>query len=709
MDPKDKEKVGVSETPHSGDEKSEVKSWLRTIEATVKWRDGIGNKQGWKRYINEYKNNWDFLNTSVSVPIVPVNLVYAYTKTEIARLYFRDPWITVNAKRQEDIGSAQIAEQIINYTWGELKLKAQIKLALLDTILVGHAWIKIGYAAEFGTVESQPKEEPKRGPGRPPVKKFKEVETNEYIKSENVFAYHVPYKDIIFDPSATYPCTHNARWMAHKVVKPYRAICQSGIYEHTDELKPNVFIDDPNVPYETPDSLKEGFGKDVRSVVLWEIYDLDHQTITTVSPGCEYKLREIPLPEHLNGGFPFIQFAFNPVPGEVYPMSDIAPHEGQILELTKMLSIEMNHYKRWNRQIFAPEGGMTPDEEAKFKDANDGAIIHYQDPQMKDKLFPSPYAPVQSDIYQVWNQVFDVWRNIAGQTGPDQGGPAKTQTRTLGELRMQLQGGHARSEEKVDVMEDAIAEVARKLLSIIQKKYDLPKISRLVGPKSVQQKILKALPQRPSAQPMQPGIQGQGGQPPVPGQPPPVPQPNPIAQQSFTSEFGFSWNRTDILGDMDVDVLAGSTVPMDRESQLQILEKMTPLLQLAGATPGSPAAKAYFREIIRLSGVLSLETIMDLLDQTPPQPPPKMMEIQAKVQAKQQETKVKIEGKQKEEAIKLQAMKQKLHMDQQKHQLDLHKKQADIQGNIMTSILQSMRGNGNNGPSSAGGENNGQP
>ena len=690
MDEKDKTKVGVSETPHSGPEKSEVKAWLRTIEATVKWRDGIGNKAGWKRFIREYGNNWDFLQSAVSIPLIPVNLVYPYVKTEIARLYFRDPWITVNAKRQEDIGAAQIAEQVVNYIWGEIKLKHEIKNALLEALLVGHSWIKVGYAAEFGTVESQPKEEPKRGPGRPSLKKFKEVETNEYIKSESVFAYHVPYKDIIFDPSATYPATHNARWMAHKVVKPYRAVVQSGIYEHVEELKPNVYIEDPNVPYDTPDSIKEGFGKDVRSVVLWEIYDLDHQTITTVSPGCEYKLREVPLPEYLSGGFPFVQFAFNPVPGEVYPMSDITCHEGIMIELTKILSLEINHLKRWNRQIIVEPDVFTPDEAAKFKDANDGAVIQGQ-PGAKDKIFVPPYAPVQSDVYQVWNQAFDIWRNIAGQTGPDQGGQAKTQTRTLGELRMQLQGGHARSEEKIDVLEDSIAEVARKLLTIIQKKYDLPKIARIVGPMAVQKKILKVLPQRPSAQPNMPQAPQQ------PGQPPMTPQPNPVAQQSTTSEFGFSWNRTDIMGEMDVDVLAGSTVPMDRESQLQILEKMIPLLQLAGAAPGSPAAKAYLREVIRLSGIQSLETIMDLLDQEPPKPPPKMMEIQAKIQAKQQETQMKIKGKQAEEQLKLQGMAAKLKMDQQKHQLDLQKKQSEQQNNIVSSILQSMRGNNNGG------------
>lgn len=669
--------VGVSETPHSEGEKKEVKAWLRTIASTEKWRDGKGHKGGWKRFINEYKGNWDFLQSSVSIPIVPLNLVYAYCKTEIARMSFRDPWITVNAKRQEDLGAAQIAEQVINYVWGDLRLKQQIKLALLEALLVGHSWIKVGYAAEFGTVESQPKEPEKRGPGRPPKeKKYKEVETSQYIKSEEVFAYHVPYIDILFDPSANWPPEKNARWFAHRWVKPYRAVVQSGIYEHTDELKVNVEIDDPNIPYDTPDSLKESFGKDVRSVTGWEIYDLDHQVVTTVSPGCEYKLREIPLPDYLAGGFPFVQIAFNPIPGDPYPMSDVAPHEGQIIELTKLLSIELNHLKRWNRQMMKIDGCMTESEEAKFKDGNDGAIINVQPvggSSLGDNVMPVPYAPIQPDIYGVWNQIFEVWRSVAGQTAPDQGGQARTQTRTLGELRLQLQGGHARSDEKLDVLEDSIAEIARKILKIMQKKYDLPKLARIVGDKVVREKIMKVLPGRPTAQPTM------------------NEQPNPLAAQAVTSDFGFSWNRQDILGEMDVDVLAGSTVPLDREAQLQIMEKLFPYLPAVGVSPGSPASKAFAREFLRLVGVLSLESVMDLADQTPPQPPPKLMETQAKVQAKMAETKMKLQGKQAEQALKLQGMKEKLGVDRVKSQMTL-------QNDIVKTILNQFRTPGNGVP-----------
>lgn len=690
------DQVGVSETPNPGAEEQEVSSYLRTVQNAVQWRDQVGEKAGWKRFTNEFKGNWGFLQQQVSIPIIPVNLVYAYVKTEIARLYFRDPWITVNPKRMEDVGAAAIAEQIVNYTWGELKLKAQIKLALLEALLVGHSWIKVGYVAEFGTMESQPKQEGKKA-GRPP-KKVSEVDTNEYLKSENVFAYHVPYDQIVFDPSATFPATHNARWMAHRVVKPYRAVVESKIYEHTDELNPSNAIDDPNSLYEKPDVSQQAQAKDVRSVVLWEIYDLDNQKIVTVSPGCKKKLREIPLPDYLNGGFPFVQFSFNPVPGDVYPLSDISAHEGQIIELTKILSIEMNHLKRWNRQMIVAADFLVPEEESKFKDANDGAIIKSQaSGALAEKIFIPPYAPLQSDVYGVWNQVYDVWKSVAGQTASDQGGQAKVQTRTLGELRMQLQGGKARSDEKVDVMEDSIEEVARKLLSIMQKKYDLPKIARIVGPKSIQKKMMQTLPQRPSAQPMQPQ------QPDLPGMPQTPQQPNPVASQSFESDFGFSWNRTDIMGEMDVDVLAGSTVPMDRESQLQILEKMTPVLQSAGVQPGSPAAKAFAREITRLAGLMSMEAVLDIADQQEAPPDPKTMETQQKVQAKQAESQIKIQTKQAESQIKLQGMQEKLQMHQMKNEMDLIRSKQKMEQETIKSVLEQFRPQ----PSTNGAQQNG--
>jgi hypothetical protein len=418
--------------------------------------------------------------------------------------------------------------------------------------------------------------------------------------------------------------------------------------------------------------------------------------VVTVSPGCKHYLSRIEYPEYLAGGFPFSMLAFNPVPGDVFPLSDVAAQEGMAIEMTKIVAIWINHLKRHNRQIIIAPDFFTPDDEAKYRDGNDGAVIHGQVPaggDLSKGYFVPQYPPVQADSYQIYNEIYKLHQIVSGQTPADQGGQAKVPTRTLGELRLQMMGGHARADEKVDVLEDCIEEIARKLLGIMQKKYDLPKIARIVGPKSVQNKILQTLPNRASAQPQTPA---QGGQP---------QQPNPAYQNAMTSDFSFSWNRQDILGDMDLDVVAGSTVPMDKESNLEVMEKMIPLLPAAGITPGSPAAQQYAREMFRMLGNPRLEAILDLVQGQPPPPNPKMMEIQAKVKAKEQETKVKLDAKQKESQMKLQGMAMEQQLKMKENQMDLahqdQKNKQDLHKNVINTLLQSMRpkaevgGNGN--------------
>ena len=661
----DGKKTGAAESPDSdAGEKQEVTHWLAAIKKAQEWRDRTDAFANAGRYVNEYKGKWDWLAQTISIPLVPLNLVFAYVKTEIARLYFHNPWITVSPRKTDDIAAAKIAEVVINDTWKKLKLKVQGKLALRDALLVGHGWIKVGYTMEEGTVESRPPE--KRGRGRPRKEDEKVVDVNSCIKSESAFAYHVPYKNVVFDPSAVWPAMETARWCAIKWEKPLRAVKESGIYDHADDIKPGSDGD----PMKEPDKDQTN----VTKAVGWEIYDLDHMKVITVSPGCEYKLRGIEYPDYLNAELPLVEFSFNPAPDEPYAMSDIAAHEPQIIELSKMMCIMINHLKRWNRQIFMKPGLMTDENKTNFKNAADGAIIEIQGDPQKDFFIP-PYAPVQQDIYGVWNLCMEMWKNICGQGSMDRGAEGKAATRTLGELRAQLDGGKTRSDEKLDVLEDSLEEVARKLLFIIQKKYDQPKLARIVGQKN----MMEALKGRPTAQPG-----------------------NALQPMSVTSEQGFTWNREDVQGELEVDVVAGSTAPLDKESQIEQFEKLMPVMPALGVGPGSPPAKAFGREFMRMLGIPSLEMIMDLIDQMPPQPPPKMMEIQAKLQAKKQETEMKVKAKgaelqmkQQDHQLKLQGLKAKTEADVIKAKVDVQKAQHGMQMDVLKHLLGGVRGNGN--------------
>ena len=607
---KNDDTIGSGETPiETGtQETDEVKAWIETIQSTENWRDNIANKNRWKILEKEYRGNWTHLDETTSIPVMPVNLIFAFVKTEIARLYFKDPHITVNAKRIEELAGAEIAEALINYKWMDMNLKEEIKRAMIDALLVGHGWIKLGYSAEIGIAEDKPAESEGE-------KTEKEATVNEFIKSEDIFAYHVPWKDVLFSPDSIRP-PHDSRWLAFRVVRPLRAIKESGIYNEdaVKDLKPVGTRSEDDPQKQT----------NVNNVTLWEIWDMDHRKVKTISAGCEKFLRNIDMPYDIKG-YPAVMFSFNIVNNEPYPMSEVGMWEPQVIELMKMISIMINHLKRWNRQIFVKEGFMTEIELDKFKKGTDGAIIRFTGNQ--SEMFIPPYAPVQQDVYGVWNLIMQMWQTVSGQTETDRAGQARTQTRTLGELRLQMQGGQSRSDEKLDSLEDKISELAEKLITIMRQKMTLPKIIRMVGPKKVEEALLQ---NRPSAS--QPG--------------------------AYTSSDSFSTNGNDIPKDIDIDTVAGSTIPLNKENKIEMLTELMKIEQAFGIVPGGQAARELGRTILNEMNVPEMDRVMDIADQEAQdmaqnQQSPEQQQALMQAQQEAQQSQMEIE----KEMIKAQASK----------------------------------------------------
>lgn len=650
-----------------------IERWSGILNKTETWRDQMAEKSGWKRALAEFEGDWSHYQASISIPIVPLNLVFAYVKTEISRLYFRDPWLTVNAKRVEDVGAAQIAEQLLNYSWSELDLKRQCKLAITDCLIVGHGWIKTGYVAEIGTKEETV--ESKRGPGRPPKNK-PDMNTSEYVKSESVFATHIPWNHVLFEPSSSWPAPDHARWMACKVVKPLSVVKTCGLYKDVEDLKGTNLDDEDKKTY-----------KDGSWVIIWEIWDKETRKVYTMAEGQAKWLKEPMDWPYKHDGYPFDMLSFNPVPGKPYPVSDVLMQEPQIVQMMKMMAIMENHMKRWNRQLIAKRGLFSPDEMNKFKLGIDGAIIEAEGNVQTD-LNPSPYAPVQQDVYGIWNLVADVLRNVSGQSETERGAPPKSGTRTLGELRLALQGSRSRADEKMDVVEMFIESIAKKLLSIMQQKYTLPRIVRVVGPRAIEKAIAISRPSAQGANQSTSYTQIQGEQ-----------------VQSFSTM------RDDVHGDMDVDVVAGSTLPLDKENQLQIMEKLVPNLELVGIQPGSKAAREYAREYLRLVNVTSLDRIIDIAEEEAqnPKPDPDQMKMQMEMQLKQQEAQMK--GQQEQMKMHGHAQKTQLQMQslaaktqsaqrmaeinaqsaQELAAIDVQKSKTNLSMDIMKNLLEMHR------------------
>ena len=522
-------------------QKDIVSKWHNRISDAKAYKEQEQKKQTWDRFINQYQGNYDISGLAQNMAIIPINLVYAYVHTEIPRLYFRDPYIAVNAKGMAHISASQVLEVVINYLFKELNLKQELFKVLMDTLLIGHGWIKYGYTGTFGHVTTDSENKGKGKQKEPPE------EISEFVKSEEIFALHVPFEDIVFDCTAKDP-PYDCHWIAHRIVKPLDSVKNSELYKNTDNLTANFKPKDNDIK------------TDIKMVELWEIWDKDTNCIYVITEGVEAPLRQTPNP-YLMEGLPFSMLKFNPVPSKPYPMSDISILEPQFMEKIKLRSMQLNHLKRWNRQVFMEEGAITEEELSKYKAGTDGAIIKVLTGSISGNKFLVPqYPTMQAEIFQIENLIQLDIDTVSGQNQTDRGVQASTRTRTLGEVELMSQSSLTRNERRKDALEDHMEEVARKIIQLVKQFQIMPKYARLIEQDPNESKR--------------------------------------ILGNKFDGK-GLFFTKEDIQGDYDVEVKAGSTIPLSKENRLKILSQMLSLGPAIGVNPGGPVSRAIGEVIFR--------------------------------------------------------------------------------------------------------------
>lgn len=514
-----------------------ARQWMKRINRALKFRDQVRDDQNWKRIHEEYKGKYRVNSGGVNSP--PINLVYGYVHTAIPRIYFRDPHMAINPKGAGSVLGARILEMSIGYIFRELNLKNEVRRLLLDVFLFGHGWLKYGYVGKFGNTISEVPDD-----------------SSEYIRDEEIFASYVPYEDIVFDVSLSQDPPHDCRWIAHRIIRPLADIKSDPNYENTAKLRSNVSTRDLRGD-KIDETLKDG---DLDLFEFWEVHDKDTNSIYCVCDGTDRYLRETPNVYEMKG-LPFSMFKLNPVPGEPYPLSDIYIIEAQILERVKLRAAQINHVKRWSRQLSIEEGAMTKEEVEKFAQGVDGTVT--QRKRGSQPPVPIQYADIQKESFQIDSLIQQDIDAVIGQNEVDRGGVAKTDTNTKFELQAQQAGSGARQAQRQDLLEDFLEEVTMKVIALIKQFQTTPRYVHITGMSPDQ--IASAFP----------NIQ--------------------------MDETGIYFTKDNIQGEYDVEAKAGSTLPLNRENKVKLIESSLAIGPAIGVIPGSPTAialgKALFREL----------------------------------------------------------------------------------------------------------------
>lgn len=511
----------------------EVSMWQDRISTAFKRRDDIAVKNKWEDMIDKVNGVWKEIE-GYSIPILPLNLLHAFVKTELPALYIRDPQIKANPKKRTTIWRAKVLEAVINYLWRVKDLKREIKKCIADALIIGHAWFKVGYTGEFGTIE------------------MNDQETQEYIESEDFFGYRVPWKNIVFDCDSIDP-PHDCSWICHSVWLPIEEVKKNERYKNTDKIR---------ISEERKYSagLKDKQNSKVR---VDEVWDIKNKQVFTVSEGVDDYLEEPkPWPYEMKG-YPFSYLQFNKINDEPYGNSDIAMFYPQILELMKLRSAMLDHLKRYGRQMQADQS-VDDNELAKLTDGICGAIVK-GDLSKGDIVKPINYPQLQPDAYAIEERLKEDAIRISGQTPLEQGGTAKTTTRAVGELNLMQEGATNRRADKVDSVESFMEDIARNLVALVKQLGTTPYYIRILGINSPE--LQKAIAERPSVQ----------------------------GEEAITDAGGFTFTKEDIQGEYDISIVAGSSTPLNKQARMNTIMSALELLPRTGVTPGSPVYGVFGR------------------------------------------------------------------------------------------------------------------
>jgi hypothetical protein len=525
----------------------QVNRWQDRINVSRKWRDSVAEENRWNTFLDELKGKYDVVLGNTYVP--PINEMFAYKDSILSNLFYRDPYIAVNPKRNASIEGAYILEAAVNYYWRELKIKEEIELQITDVLFVGHAWNKVGMNVKTSGSGEQLK-----------------------LEKDQLFSTRVSWRDMFMNVGCQKPPKDNL-WIAQRIYRP------------TEDLKKDYGRvasritggTHPNVN----DQLRKNllYKEDFNYSAIYEIWDAREKKIYLICDEVNNDYLEDPRdwPDCLDEyGFQFL--SLHEIPDEPYPQSDVAPWEAQVKEKIKVFTMSLNHIKRWNRQMIVKKGTMTASEVDKFEKGIDGSILFANttgDIQTAMKMVD--FGSLPPDIYMIMDRLDQVIRTTRGLAEFQQGGITRTATRTEGELQMMQRGSDARTDRKLNRIERHCENIARHLIAHMKDHFVVETMAKITGKEPPE--ILKA-------------FQDQGKFNPGSG------------MITFTSE--------DIKGEYDVTVKSGSTLPLDKGTRDKILDQVMQTGAQMAAVPTLPPFMAeVMKERLRDYDIKGLEVAFD--------------------------------------------------------------------------------------------------
>jgi hypothetical protein len=456
-----------------------LKRYQVELDRSRRWREQMKYDRLWRRLVDLYRGK--HLASLAGEDRIVVNMAFATINVIAPSVAVNNPKITISARKGDDADKALLAELVVNYYWKHAKFQPQVRLAVNDALMVGHGWVKCGHkykadpivaVADSDDLETVPAEDPKHE-DQPCA------DTEQIVTEDRPFVERVSFFDVFVDPGARHPS--ELRWIAQRIRRVLSDVKQDKSYKASARRKLEPTSVDPWEDQERENAERHA-GTIVGGYVdIYEFYDLKNNTVCTFAPNCDEFLRP-PKKNPFAFGNPFIMLRDYEVPDQFYPMGELESIEILQYELNETRSQIVNHRKKYqpkylyNARAFEEDGlrALRSDAYNQMVPVENGVGINEAVVAMPVTAPPAEFYNQSQMIKEDMNEVSGVSDYMRGQM-PDI-------RRTATEAAMLQDSQNARAADKLSRIEAFLAEVAERVIQLLQQFTEGEQVFRISGP-----------------------------------------------------------------------------------------------------------------------------------------------------------------------------------------------------------------------------------
>lgn len=443
-----------------------------------------------------------------------VNLVYSTLASIIPNIYAKNPEFSVgpNEAVSQDhyalySGFGKTMEAVLKRTLTkEARLKAKAKAALRSTMATGIGWAKVQYQKDYGKdpiIQSRLQDvqdnlaalertmrEAEEGSGEEAEAARRELEiqmqamqdSQEIVVAEGLVIDRVPNESILLLDDSLIDFTDYPQ--SDAIAQEVWMTCQR--FEELFKCK----VPDGATKYssKTDDGANQSKGGESPELLrLYEVWELNSSTIYTIVEGAKTWAREPYQPEFRTRRFyPFHALAYNIVDGYFEPFSDVELLLDLQDEYNAMRSQQIAARKE-NRPVwlYRLNGSLTEQDMNNIANRGDQQFIGVQGNQsvpLSNDLAHFPPSPMNPMVYDPSQTLRDV-EMLTGAGDASRGFVNKAKTAT--EAEIMSMGIQSRSSERLDAMEDWLADIANDAAQLLLQAMPEEHVRRIAGQEAV--------------------------------------------------------------------------------------------------------------------------------------------------------------------------------------------------------------------------------